>query len=87
MLVLTRKTDERIMIGDEITITVVRIGTDQVRIGIDAPRDVVIRREELAERIAEQPSDAIVSGLTVPVPLADQIEAAALLVNKAEIAP
>jgi carbon storage regulator len=47
MLVLSRKTGERIMIGDQVTITVVRIGPNNVRIGIEAPRDMNIVREEL----------------------------------------
>lgn len=47
MLVLTRKSGERILIGDSIAITLVRIGPNTVRIGIDAPRDMNIRREEL----------------------------------------
>lgn len=47
MLVLSRKTGERIMIGDQITLTVVRIGPNNVRIGIEAPRDLNIVREEL----------------------------------------
>lgn len=46
-LVLSRKVGERIRIGDQITITVVRIGPNNVRIGIEAPRDVNIVREEL----------------------------------------
>ena len=49
MLVLSRKADERILIGDDIVVTVVRIGPDAVRLGIDAPRDVNIVREELSE--------------------------------------
>lgn len=47
MLVLTRKVSERFMIGDEIVVTVVKIDGRQVRIGIEAPREVVIRRTEL----------------------------------------
>ena len=47
MLVLSRKPGERIMIGDEIAITIVRIGPNAVRIGIEAPRDMNIVREEL----------------------------------------
>ncbi|MCA9086540.1 MAG: carbon storage regulator [Planctomycetaceae bacterium] len=47
MLVLSRKAGERILIGDEITVTVVRIGPNSVRIGIEAPRDMNIVREEL----------------------------------------
>lgn len=47
MLVLSRKSGERILIGDEIAITIVRIGPNTVRLGIDAPRDMNIVREEL----------------------------------------
>jgi carbon storage regulator len=47
MLVLSRKPGERILIGDDVTITVVRIGPNNVRIGIDAPRETNIVREEL----------------------------------------
>jgi carbon storage regulator len=47
MLVLSRKPGERILIGDNITVTVVRIGPNNVRLGIDAPRHLNIVREEL----------------------------------------
>lgn len=47
MLVLTRKDDERIYIGDDIIITIVKTGRDSVRIGIDAPANYKILREEL----------------------------------------
>ena len=46
MLVLTRKTNERICIGDNITLTVVKIDGRKVRLGIEAPKEVIIRREE-----------------------------------------
>ena len=49
MLVLSRKPGERIMIGDEIVITIVRIGPNAVRVGIEAPRDMNIVREELCQ--------------------------------------
>ena len=49
MLVLTRKVNERIRVGDEITITVVRLGPGSVRLGIDAPGHMAIVREELAQ--------------------------------------
>jgi len=47
MLVLSRKTEERILIGDSIRITVLHMERNQVRIGIEAPKDVTIIREEL----------------------------------------
>ena len=47
MLVLSRKSGERILIGDDITVTIVRIGPNTVRLGIDAPREMNIIREEL----------------------------------------
>jgi carbon storage regulator len=50
MLVLSRKPGERILIGDKVSITIVRIGPNTVRLGIDAPRDMNIVREELTER-------------------------------------
>jgi carbon storage regulator len=51
MLVLTRKADGRIMIGDDIVITVVSIRGDVVRLGIDAPADVPVHREEVYDAI------------------------------------
>jgi carbon storage regulator len=49
MLVLSRKVGERILIGDQIAITVVRINATTVRLGIDAPSKLIVVREELAE--------------------------------------
>ncbi|MFJ3382984.1 MULTISPECIES: carbon storage regulator CsrA [unclassified Curtobacterium] len=53
MLVLTRKVGERILIGDDIVITVLDSRGDGVRIGIDAPRGVKIQREEVVRAVAE----------------------------------
>lgn len=50
MLVLSRKPGERIMIGENIAITVVRISQGTVRIGVEAPRDMAVIREEVASR-------------------------------------
>lgn len=49
MLVLSRKESEKIKLGEEITITVVRVSGDRVRIGIEAPKDMIILRRELEE--------------------------------------
>ena len=49
MLVLSRKTGERILVGDDVAITIVRIGPNSVRVGIEAPRSTNIVREELCD--------------------------------------
>lgn len=55
MLVLSRKPGERILIGPEITVTLVRVGPNNCRLGIEAPRDVSIVREELDAKPAPTP--------------------------------
>lgn len=52
MLVITRKPTETIMIGDNVKIKVLGVKGSQVRIGIDAPKDVAVHRHEIYERIA-----------------------------------
>ena len=54
MLVLSRYRDERIKIGDDITLTVVDIRGDKVRIGIVAPKDVPVHRQEVYDEIQEE---------------------------------
>lgn len=54
MLVLSRKRDERIMIGDEISLLVVDIRGDKVRLGIEAPSDVAVHRKEVYEAIQRE---------------------------------
>lgn len=61
MLVLSRKTSERILIGDEIAITIVRIGPNFVRIGIEAPKTMSIVREEIANDRGSSPVSLPVS--------------------------
>jgi|TARA_B110000467_G_scaffold104478_1_gene94866 carbon storage regulator len=54
MLVLSRNTNESIIIGNDVTITIVAIQGDKVRLGIDAPREIPVHRLEVYQAIAEQ---------------------------------
>lgn len=56
MLVLSRKKDEKIIIGDSITLMVVEIRGDKVRLGIEAPKEVSVHREEVYEAIKRERS-------------------------------
>jgi carbon storage regulator len=51
VLILTRRTGETVMIGDNVTVTVLGVKGNQVRLGINAPRDMRVDREEIRERI------------------------------------
>ena len=53
MLILPRRVGESLMVGDDITVTVLGVKGNQVRIGVNAPRDVAVHREEIYERIHE----------------------------------
>ncbi|EQM72032.1 carbon storage regulator CsrA [Pseudomonas tohonis] len=63
MLILTRRLGESILIGDDITVTVMSIQGNQVKLAINAPRDVAVHREEVAERIrrAEQQENSLIN--------------------------
>ena len=54
MLVLSRKKDEKIMIGEDVTLMVIEIRGDKVRLGIDAPKDVAVHREEVFNAIRRE---------------------------------
>jgi carbon storage regulator len=62
MLILTRRVGETLMIGDDVTVTVLGVKGNQVRIGVNAPRDVAVHREEIYERIKREQEQAAAQG-------------------------
>jgi carbon storage regulator len=57
MLILTRRVGETVMIGDEVTVTVLGVKGNQVRLGVNAPKDIAVHREEIYERIQRENED------------------------------
>ncbi len=68
MLVITRKLGENIRIGDAVKIVVLEVRSGQVKLGIEAPPDVKVHREEIYARIQEENRRALVSSRPPPVP-------------------
>ena len=54
MLILTRRVGERLIIGENVTVTILSVKGNQIRIGIDAPRDIKVNREEVYQRILNE---------------------------------
>ena len=59
MLILTRRVGETLMIGDSVTITVLGVKGNQVRLGVNAPKDVSVHREEIYQRIQREHDDEV----------------------------
>jgi carbon storage regulator len=57
MLILTRRIGETLVVGDEVTVTVLGVKGNQVRLGVNAPKDVAVHREEIYERIQKEKQD------------------------------
>jgi len=70
MLILTRRTGETVMIGNEVTLTVLGVKGNQVRIGINAPKNVPVHREEIYERIKRELAGGEVNGNVQDAPAA-----------------
>jgi carbon storage regulator len=67
MLILTRRIGERLRIGDEVSVTVLDVKGNQVRLGVDAPKDVPVHREEIFQKISAENQTAAVVPPATPV--------------------
>ena len=66
MLILTRRVGETVMIGNDVTVTVLGVKGNQVRIGVNAPKEIAVHREEIYERIKREAQSGVARPVTPP---------------------
>lgn len=86
MLILTRRVGETVMIGNEVTLTVLGVKGNQVRVGINAPKNVPVHREEIYERIKREQNGGDVNGNVEGEPQESGTKTGATNSGKAEFA-
>ena len=68
MLILTRRVGETVMIGDEVTVTVLRVKGNQVRLGVNAPKTISVQREEIFHRMKQEGAEGAETNRDGPDP-------------------
>lgn len=66
MLILTRRVGETLMIGDDVTITILSVRGGQIRVGVNAPKNTAVHREEVYEKMRKESAAAVVPQASVP---------------------
>lgn len=74
MLILSRKKEEQIVIGDDVVVTIIDLDTDKVKIGIDAPKNVKVFRKELIEDVKSSNVEAVSASVSMFGELVEQME-------------
>lgn len=74
MLILSRKKEEQIVVGDDVVITVIDVDADKVKIGIDAPKNVKVFRKELIEDVKSSNAEAVSASVSMFGELMEQLE-------------
>lgn len=84
MLILTRRVGETLMVGDDVSITVLGVKGNQVRIGVNAPREIAVHREEIYNRIQQEKEGGQPAEASAEIPAEESAPEAADEEHKAE---